>query len=64
MVRAKLAEFRVDGRLWDKYRWVAEYHDSYCRSELLGLPELLIGSGDKRQFERLVVPQGPVEREH
>jgi hypothetical protein len=61
MVRAKLVEFRVDGRLWDKYRWVAEYHDSYCRSELPRLPELLIGSGDKRQFARLVVQQGSVE---
>lgn len=58
MVRAKLEEFRSDSRLWDKYRWVAEYHDSYCRSELPNLPDLLVGGGDKRKFERLMVSQG------
>jgi hypothetical protein len=56
MVRAQLVETRGDARKWDKYRWVADYHDSYCGSELPALPELLIGSDDReRHFERFKV---------
>lgn len=59
MVQAKLDEFRANSRLWDKYRWVAEYHDAYCQTELPKLPALLIGTEYQgRHFERLKVAQG------
>lgn len=53
MVRTKLSETRGDSRKWDKYRWVGDYHNAYCRSELPRLPELLIGGDNhERHFER------------
>jgi hypothetical protein len=56
MVRTKLSETRGDSRKWDKYRWVADYHDAYCRSELPKLEQLLIGTDNhERRFERFRV---------
>lgn len=56
MVRTQLAATRRDARKWDKYRWVADYHDSYCRVELPAVPDLLIASDNReRHFERFKV---------
>lgn len=29
-VTSKLEEFKADAKIWSKYRWVAEYHNSFC----------------------------------
>jgi hypothetical protein len=31
VVEEKLAAHRSEGRKWEKYRWVAEYHNHFCR---------------------------------
>lgn len=53
MVRARLGETMSDSRKWEKYRWVADYHDAYCGSELPGREDLLVASEDReRRLER------------
>lgn len=53
MVRAKLGETMADSRKWEKYRWVADYHDAFCTSELPGRQDLLVVSENReRRMER------------
>jgi hypothetical protein len=56
VVRAKLDAHTGDSGRWEKYRWVAEYHDAYCREQLPDMPALLINSdGHGRAFRRFTV---------
>lgn len=50
VVAAKLRRYREDSRRWDKYRWVAEYHNAVCEKRRPESPKLLIDVGrtDKR----------------
>jgi hypothetical protein len=41
----RLKQHRDDKRVWEKYRWVAEYHNDFVRREVGDVPELLI-AGD------------------
>ncbi|HEY4094307.1 MAG TPA: hypothetical protein VGM33_02275 [Baekduia sp.] len=41
-VTARLAEHRRDKRVWEKYRWVAEYHNEVVRQRLPREPALLV----------------------
>jgi hypothetical protein len=41
----KLATYRDNGRVWEKYRWVSEYHNHFCKEhseEEWYMPNLLI----------------------
>lgn len=48
MVESKLSEFRTDSRIWGKYVWAAEYHNSFCErhrqhiSDESRIPETLL----------------------
>jgi len=42
LVSARLREHSSDRRLWEKYRWVAEYHNEVVAAQLPGEPDLLI----------------------
>jgi hypothetical protein len=42
VVSRKLRRFRDDSRRWDKYRWVAEFHNAVCASRRPESPKLLI----------------------
>ncbi|HXD53515.1 MAG TPA: hypothetical protein VN618_02050 [Solirubrobacteraceae bacterium] len=44
MVTARLREHSKDRRRWEKYRWVAEYHNEVLEAELPDEPELLIAA--------------------
>lgn len=39
---AKLAEYSGERRLWEKYRWVAEYHNNVIADRLPGESDLLV----------------------
>jgi hypothetical protein len=44
VVERKLAAHRKEGRIWEKYRWVAEYHNHFCRRTIKNGP--LIPEGE------------------
>lgn len=46
IVQARLRQFRQDRQRWEKYRWVAEYHNYVAHSALSDHPELAISSDD------------------
>jgi hypothetical protein len=50
VIARRLDEHRADSHLWDKYRWVAEYHNTVCARRRPDSPKLLIdvGRSDKR----------------
>jgi hypothetical protein len=50
VVAGKLRRHHADSRRWDKYRWVAEYHNAVCRQRRPDSAKLLIDVGrtDKR----------------
>lgn len=39
----RLSRHRTDKRIWEKYRWVAEYHNAIVSQRLPDEPQLLIG---------------------
>lgn len=41
-IRVKLNEFRNAGRIRSKYKWVADYHNYFCKTHYEGAPGLLI----------------------
>ncbi len=48
----KLKTYRDDSRVWEKYRWVSEYHNHFCREhayEKWYVPDLLIPDVDLAQ---------------
>jgi hypothetical protein len=57
MIRKLLIEHEQVARTWEKYRWVAEYHDSYCAGEFPKAPKLAVaGRGSNaRSFKRFEV---------
>ena len=49
---AKLRTYRAESRVWEKYRWVSEYHNHFCRKNARrewDLPALLIPDADLAQ---------------
>jgi hypothetical protein len=38
----RLRRHQVDKRIWEKYRWAAEYHNAVCAARLPNRPELLV----------------------
>ncbi len=45
-VYPRLARHRDDKRVWEKYRWVAEYHNDFVRRQADDVPELLVPGDD------------------
>jgi hypothetical protein len=45
----KLAMYRDKSRVWEKYRWVSEYHNHFCRKRLPSSRDLLIPDADLAQ---------------
>ncbi|HMJ35352.1 MAG TPA: hypothetical protein VK501_15685 [Baekduia sp.] len=43
-VTSRLVEHRGNKRVWEKYRWVAEYHNEVVRQRLPSEPALLVGA--------------------
>lgn len=43
VVEEKLAAHRNDGRKWEKYRWVAEYHNHFCERTMEAGPLIPAG---------------------
>ena len=49
---AKLRTYRAESRVWEKYRWVSEYHNHFCtehKDEDWFTPDLLIPGPDLAQ---------------
>jgi hypothetical protein len=44
VVTARLLEHSTERRLWEKYRWVAEYHNEIVAAQLPGEPDLLVAA--------------------
>ena len=54
-VAAQLTTHRNDSRIWDKYRWVADYHNAVCERRLPSEQYLRVDtSGTDRRFDALV----------
>lgn len=54
-VRACLREHRSQKRVWEKYRWAAEYHNAFVRQHLPNEPLLLVAPADMTwQFDSFV----------
>jgi hypothetical protein len=54
VVTGKLEEYRQDSRRWEKYRWVAEYHNAACARHVPDESDLLIDvQASDRRFRRL-----------
>ena len=45
----KLEMYRDKSRVWEKYRWVSEYHNHFCRKRLPSNRDLLIPDADLAQ---------------
>jgi hypothetical protein len=43
IVEGKLAAHQQDGRKWEKYRWVAEYHNHFCGRTIKDGPLIPVG---------------------
>jgi hypothetical protein len=43
-IEEALKEFASDGHIWDKYRWLADYHDFIIRRDHYNLSQLRIAS--------------------
>jgi hypothetical protein len=52
-IRERLELHREDPRKWDKYRWVAEYHDAFCSRWLPDEEHLLVPAPSRRVFTTL-----------
>lgn len=53
-VEAELSKHRGDARRWEKYRWVAEYHNAYVETEHPQAASLLIDrAGSMRRYSRI-----------
>jgi len=54
VVVARLQQHRANRRQWEKYRWVAEYHNTICGQVFPNEPNLLVPSAEAtwsfRQF--------------
>lgn len=48
-VASKLEMSRDKSRVWEKYRWVSEYHNHFCRKRLPNNQALLIPDEDLAQ---------------
>jgi hypothetical protein len=46
VTRHGVERFRTHRRTWEKYRWVAEYHNSVTRSMLPNRHDLLLSADD------------------
>lgn len=57
LVERKLQEFQEDERIVNKYRWVAQYHNYYCREyfmeEIISNLNLIIDNISIRNFSRI-----------
>ncbi|HEY1458124.1 MAG TPA: hypothetical protein VGF15_06365, partial [Solirubrobacteraceae bacterium] len=51
----KLATYGDNSRVWEKYRWVAEYHNHFCNKRMPSNNELLIPDVDLAQELRPVI---------
>ncbi len=54
----KLATYRENSRVWEKYRWVSEYHNHFCnehKDEDWFAPALLIPAADLAQELRPII---------
>ena len=55
IVTVRLREYRNRRRLWEKYRWVAEYHNAVIARQLPGESQLLVDTENiTSQFEPFV----------
>jgi hypothetical protein len=59
-VEAELAKHVGDARRWEKYRWVAEYHNAHVEAEHAGASSLLIEQAEStRSYSRLDLGNTP-----
>jgi hypothetical protein len=60
MVEGELAKHLDDARRWEKYRWVAEYHNAYIEAEHPKASTLLLDSADSiRTYSRIDLGNTP-----